>query len=160
ALKGIEHDLPLELRRDAAGPLVNRHDPSRMDRLALLGVEDLVLRIGHRQPSAFPQLDDTEEDNVLASHEHVAKKRLIQPYNADRPARVGHERLEDLEAWPSGRTQRAADDFHRDRDVLTGLERRDVAQAAAIFVADRKTVKEVFDGLKPGALEVRSAPRS
>ena len=43
---------------------------------------------------------------------------------------------------------------------LSGLERCDGLEAAAVFVADRKPVQEIFDGVQPGVLEIGGAPRS
>ena len=41
-----------------------------------------------------------------------------------------------------------------------GLQRGDRLHAAAVFVAERQTVEQVFDGDEAGALEVRGLPRT
>ena len=40
-----------------------------------------------------------------------------------------------------------------------GLQRRNRLQAAAIFVADRKAIQQIFEGDEAGVLEIRGAAR-
>ena len=56
----VVHEPPLHLGGDAAGPLVHRDNPSGVNRLAVLVVEDLVLRVGQLQPALGPHLRRAE----------------------------------------------------------------------------------------------------
>ena len=60
---------------------------------------------------------------------------------------------------PRGR-QVCALDFSQDRGLLAGAQRGNRLHPAAILVAERQPVQEVFDGDEAGALEVRRLPRT
>ena len=163
----------LHLRGDGPGLLVDRDDAARVQRVfvrrrwlnisgvgAVAGVlrQNLVLRILHLQ-AMRRQLQLAEEDDALVRPEYVVEKWLIEPDGAQPAGLVAHHQLEDLESRPPRRTNAAADDLaeHRRRDARPQLRNR--LERAAIFVADRKPVKKVFDGVQAHALEVGSAPR-
>ena len=74
------------------------------------------------------------------------------------PSRSEH--LEDLEARAPRRTDAAADDFASDGGGVARPQRRDRLETAAIFVADRKAIEEVFDRGEADALQIGGAPRS
>ena len=97
---------------------------------------------------------------MLTAREDVAKERLIQPHRANRPAAVVDRRFEDFEAGTPRRSKAASQNPSADRRRLTGFERRDRLQAAAIFVSDGKAIQEIFDRLEAGALEIGRAARS
>jgi hypothetical protein len=86
------------------------------------------------------------------SPKNVLQEGLIHPDRDDRAARITDERLEDFEPWAAGRPDGAALNASRDRDVLAGLERRDCLQVPAIFVTERKSVDEIFDGDEADAM--------
>jgi len=97
---------------------------------------------------------------VLAAREHVAQEWLIQPRGADRSGVAADERLEDLEARAPRRAKAAALDASGDRRGLAWLERGDRLEAAAVFVADRESIQEIFDREQADALEIRRAARA
>ena len=72
-------------------------------------------------------------------------------------AAVVDQRFEDLEPGPPRRAQAAAEHAAGDRRGLARLQRRDRLKAAAIFVAERKAVEEIFDGDEAGVLEIGGA---
>ena len=163
----------LHLRGDGAGLFVDRDDAAgvqrvfiRGRRLRITGVsiiggvlgQNLVLRILHLK-TMRRQLQLSEEDDSLVRPEDVVEEWLIEPDGPQRPGLVAHHELEDLESRPPRRTDAAADDFaeHRRRGARPQL--RNGLERAAIFVADRKPVKKVFDGVQAHALEVGGAPR-
>ena len=159
-LQHVVHQAPLNLRRDAAGLLVDGHDPAGVNRLPFFVVEDFVLRVGELQAGARARIDDAVEHDVLTGHEDVAQKRLVQPDRAHRPALVGDERLENLEAGPAGGAQAAAENPAGDRRRASGPERCDGLEAAAVLVPDGKPIQQIFDGAQSGVLEVRRPPGS
>ena len=55
---------------------------------------------------------------------------------------------------------RAALNAAGDRHVLAGLQRRDRLQVAAVFVAEGKSVEEIFDGDEPDPLQIGGSLRS
>src|SRR2546430_2769485 len=79
-------------------PFVNRNDPSRVDRLALFVLKDFVLGIRELQRRPRAGLGNAVKDHALAGDEDVPQKGLVQPDDAHRPAFVGDERFENLEA--------------------------------------------------------------
>ena len=158
-LQRVVHQLALNLRRDAAGLFIHRHDPARVNRLAILIVQDFVLRVRELQAAVPPHLDRPKQDDVLAAGEHVVQKRLIEPRHEDRPGPIVHGRVEDLEAGPARRSQMATENPAGDRGGLSGLERDDRLQAAAIFVADRKAIQQIFDGDEARVFEIGGTTR-
>src|SRR5437899_3934311 len=78
-LQRVEYDLALNLRRDAPGLLVDRYDSAGVDRLAILFIEDFVLRVGELQAAVASHLDRAEQHDVLSAREDVSEKRLIEP---------------------------------------------------------------------------------
>ena len=65
--------LPLNLRRDASRLLVHRHDAAGVNRLALLVVENFILRVGELQ-AAHAHLDRAKQHDVLSRGEDVPQK--------------------------------------------------------------------------------------
>ena len=59
-------------------------------------------------------------------------------------------------AWLGTRLGRARGDGGRD----AGPEGRDRLEVSAVLVAGRKAVQQIFDGVEPGALEIRGAARA
>src|SRR4029077_17847628 len=66
-------------------------------------------------------------------------------------------RLEDLEPGPACRSESAREHAAGDRRRSARFERGDRLQASAIFVAERETVQQIFDGDEAGALEIGGA---
>ena len=112
------------------------------------------------RPAPGARLDRAVEHDALARGEDVAQKRLVQPDRAQRAALVGDERFENLEAGPPGRAQAATQNPGGDRRRLSGLERGDGLEVAAVFVPDGKPIQQIFDRVQPGVLEIGGAPRS
>ena len=54
---------------------------------------------------------------------------------------------------------RAALNSPGDRHLLSGLQRRNRLQMPAIFVAEGKSVEEIFDGDEADALQIGGSPR-
>ena len=158
-LQRIVHQAPLHLRRHRARSLVHRHDAAGVNRLPLFVVQDFVLRIRELQAGRAAHFDRAEQDHVLSAREDVAQKRLVQPRRAQRPAAIVDRGLEDLETGSSRRAKAARQDAPRDGGNLSRTQRGDRLQAAAIFVANRKAIEEIFDGGQAGAFEIRGASR-
>ncbi len=106
------------------------------------------------------QLELAEEDDALMGPEDVVEKRLVEPDRAQRTGAIADDQLEDLEARPARRANAAADDFAEDRGRDARPQRGDGLERAAIFVADRKSVEQVFDRVQADPLEIRRAPRT
>ena len=70
------------------------------------------------------------------------------------------DRLENFEPGTACRPQPAAENAARDRRVLARLQRCDGLQTAAIFVADRKSIEQIFDRKETSAGEVGCPPRA
>ena len=98
--------------------------------------------------------------DVLAALEDVLQVRLVQPHRAQRSGAVVDRRLEDLEPGAPRRAQAADQHAAGDGGGLSRFQRRDRLQAAAIFVAERKSVEQIFDGDQAGVLEIGGAARS
>ena len=106
------------------------------------------------------QLELAEEDDALMRTEDVVEERLVEPDGAERAGAVAHDQLEDLEARPARRANPAPDDFADDRRRDAGPQRGDRLERAAILVADREPIEEVFDRVQADALEIGRAPRA
>ena len=75
------------------------------------------------------------------------------------PVAIAHQHLEDPEARPARRADAAADDLADDRGGDARAQRRDRLEVAAVLVADRKAVEQIFDGVQADALQVGGAAR-
>ena len=157
-LKRVMHQPALNLRGDPAGLFVHGHDAARMNRLGILFVEDLVLRIRELESAVSPHLGETEQHDALTPGEDVAQERLVQPRRPQRPAWIADERLEDLEPRTPGRAEAAAQDAPRHGRGLTRLERRNRLQMTAILVAKREPVQQIFNRGQAGVSEIGRAP--
>ena len=85
---------------------MNRPMRPRVDGLPFFVVQDLVLQdwsTASRHNRAL-QPDRTRRP-AGRSCEDIAEKRLVEPRRANRAARVGDERFEDLEAWTARGSQ-------------------------------------------------------
>ena len=91
--------------------------------------------------------------------EHIAQERLIEPDRAERATTVSHQELENLEARSAGGSHAAANDLADNGRLNAGAQRRNRPEIAAILVANRETIKEIFDGVEADALQIRGAPR-
>ena len=109
-LQDVVDQPPLHLRRHASGLLVDRDDPSRMNGVGVLVLDDLVLRIGQLEASVAAHLHQTEQHDILPSREHIAEKRLIEPAHVQRAGRILDGRLEDLESRTPRRAEPADED--------------------------------------------------
>ncbi len=92
--------------------------------------------------------------------EDVVEKRLVEPDGTQRAGAIADDQLEDLETRAPRRTDAAPDDVADDRGGDTRAQRRDRLECAAIFVADRKAVEQVFDRVQAHAFEIGGAPRT
>jgi hypothetical protein len=90
----------------------------------------------------------------------VLEKRLIRPHRLDLAARVLHERGEQAKAGSTCGLQARRQHFAADGNRLSRLDRHDRLQPAAIFVANRKSKQQIFDGEQAGLLEIRGFPRT
>ena len=105
------------------------------------------------------QLELAKEDDSLVRPEDVVEKRLVEPDRSQRPRAIAHDQLEDLEARQTRRANAAAHDFSEDRGRDAWPQFGDGCEGAAVFVADRKSVEQVFDRVQAHPLEVRRPPR-
>ena len=156
-LERLVHKSSLHLGRDAARLLVDRHDSPGVNRLPVLVVQDLVLRVGQLQSAGAAHLDGSEQHDVLSRRKHVPQKRLVEPRDANRPGAIVDRGVENLEARTSRRAQAAAEQPAGHRRRLAGLERRDALQTTAVFVPDRKPCEQILEGDQSDALEVGGA---
>ena len=166
----LVHDRALHLRRQGPRLLVDRDDAAGVQGIfvglgagggfvvALL-LQDLVLRVLQLQ-AVRGQLELPEQDDPLVGTEHVGEKRLVEEHRAQRAGGVAHEQLEDLEPRAPRRPDAAADHVADDGGGRAGTQRGDRLEAAAILVADREAIQQVFDGLQPDPLQVGGAPRA
>ena len=129
-----------------------------MDRFAVLVVEDLVLRVGQLQTAVTAHLDSAEQARPAARATNTSRRNgwfshvaRIEPLgsvtSASKILKPGRrvDRRPQLETRPD------------DRGDLAGPQRRNRLKAAAIFVADRKPVQQIFDGEKADAFEIGGA---
>ena len=65
-----------------------------------------------------------------------------------------------LKRGPPRRPDAAADDLADDGGRLRRAQRGDGLEVAAILVANRKAVEQVFDGVETDAFEIGGAPRA
>ncbi len=160
----VVDDTALDFRGHAAGLLVDGHDSPRVNRLALDIVsrfpQDLVLRVHELQAAAAAHLDLAKADDVDPHDEDVLEKRLVEPDRAQRAARIRDQYFENLEPGAARRPYAAADDAAGDRRCLARFEGRDRLQVAAVFVANGKTVQEIFEREEAGARQVGGATRT
>jgi hypothetical protein len=115
------------------------------------------LRIGDLQADGAAHLDQAVQHDVLAAHEDVFQVRLVQPHRAQRPAPVVDRRFEDLEAGPPRRAQAADQHAARDGGGLSRRQRRDRLKTAAVFVAQRESIEEIFESDEAGMLKIGGA---
>jgi hypothetical protein len=94
---------------------------------------------------------------MLTGREHVAQERLVEPGDTERSARIADERLEDLEAGAAGVPQATTEDARVDRGDLSRPERPNRPEPAAVLVAQRESVQEIFDGRQARASEICGA---
>ncbi len=160
ALQRVVDEPPLHLRRHAPDLLVHGHDPAGVNRLAVLVVEDLVLRVGQLQAAAAPHLDLPEQDDVLPAREDVAEERLVQPRHANGRRAVVDHRVENLEAGTPRGPEAAAQHAPGHGYGPGRLERSNRLEPAAVFVANRKAIEQIFERDQAGVLEIRRAPGS
>jgi hypothetical protein len=106
------------------------------------------------------QLELAVEHDPLVGMKDVGEKRLIEPDGAQHPGAIAHQHLENREARPPRRTLAAADDVGQHRHCHARLQRRDRPERAAILVAHREAIQEIFDRRQTDALEVRGASRA
>ena len=94
--QGAVHDRALHLRRQCAGLLVDRNDPSGVQRVVVrlalcrvgvcavrisFGLDDFVLRILQLQP-VRRQFEAAEQDHALMGMEDVVEKWLVEEHRA------------------------------------------------------------------------------
>ncbi len=89
----------------------------------------------------------------------VVEKRLVEPDRAQRTRPIADDQLENLETRPARRANAAAHDFSEDRRRDAWPQFGDGVEGAAVFVADWKSVEQVFDRVQAHPLEVRRPPR-
>ena len=154
----------LHFRRHRAGLLIDRNDATGMDgqcvfdlaTVAFNCIDDFVIRVHHLKTRS--RFHRAKQHHLYIAAQDVLQKRLIHPHRHNRPAGVANERLENLEPGPPGGPQTAALNAAGDRYLLTGLQRRDRLQVAAIFVAEGETIKQVLDSCETHALKIGRAP--
>ena len=163
ALQDVVDETPLHLRRDPARLLVDRHDASRVDRLALafLIVEKLVLRVGQLQAARC----DARRPRRRAPR--------AGPPSGRRGGTAGSARSR--ECWPVGSPTSASKILKPGRrvDRTPELRIRPVMDAArpgeataigcepaSVLVAQGKAVEQVFDGVKTALREIGRPPWS
>ncbi len=78
-LQHLVNQLPLNLRRDAPGLLVDRHDAASMNRLPFLILQNFVLRVRELEATLATHVHAAEEHDTLARLEHVSQEGLVQP---------------------------------------------------------------------------------
>ena len=151
------HQRALHPRRDRPGLLVDRHDAAGVDRRIVfirIAADDFVFRIGELQSTAAAELDRAVEHDQLAGLEDVAQERLIRKHRAHRTGLVLDDQFEQPEAGPARRPNPARQDFAGDRRRGAGSQARDRQERRSIFVPQRKTQQQIFDGEQAHALEV------
>ncbi len=151
----------VEIRRDHAGALVDRHDAAGVQWLALAVVGE-HLELGRRelQPAAAPVLGAAEQHDAQVGLDHVLEERLVRPHHLHLARGVLHQRREQLEAGPARAGQAAVQHFPQHGRRQAGLEAADRLEAAAVLVAARKAEQQVLDRSQPGLLEVGGAARA
>ena len=76
------------------------------------------------------------------------------------PLGVAEDGVEDLEAAAARDGQVGALDLAEHRRPCARAQRGDRLHPAAVFVAERQPIEEIFDGDEAGALEVRGLARA
>ena len=109
---------PLHLRRDRSRALVHRHDPAGVQRVGVVGLDELEVGVGELQARVRVPLERPVEHEVIAGVELVLQERRVEPRHPRRPARVANERFEDAEPGAARRAQPALDDLAADGDRL------------------------------------------
>jgi hypothetical protein len=159
----LPHEPPLHVRGHAPRPLVDGHDASGVNRRRFVRLrvahDDLELRIRDLHPARSPVFDFAVEHDLLMRADDVFQEGLIGPDRLHLAAAILHERGEETKAGPTGGLQTRVQHFPADRRGLTGFERNDGLKTAAIFVAERKTKQQIFDGEEAGLLQVGGLAR-
>ena len=158
-LQRLVHEPPLHLRRDGAGLLVDGHDAARVNGLSFFVVENLILRVRNLQGDRPAHFDRAVQHDTLPAHEDVPQVRLVQPHGAQRSAAVVDRGLENLEAGTPRGSKAARQHPAGDRRRLSGFQRGNRLQPAAIFIAQRKPVQQILDSRESRVLQVGGAPR-
>ena len=161
ALQRVVHETPLHLRRDAAGSSrrparCGRCESSRASSSSRISYCGLV---SCRPP--WPRISTGPNSTTCCPRAKTSRRNgWFSQVARSAPLASLDERLEDLEAGPPRRAQPAAQDASGDRRGLSRLERGDRLQAAAVFVAERKAVQQIFDGMQARARQIGRAPRA
>ncbi len=94
------------------------------------------------------------------ARKHVGEKRLVHPRAADGAARVADDGVKNLEAAPARDREIGGLDLAEHRRLGAGPQRGNRLHAAAVLVAERQSVQQIFDDDEAGAFEVRGLPRT
>ncbi len=153
-LQRLGDQLALHLRGNRPRALVHRDDPSGVQRLDLVGVDDFELRVGDLQAAVLVALERAVDHQPLPGPDLIFQKRRVEPGQPHGARGVAHQRLEDAEARTPRAAQAAGDDIAADRDGLALAQRGNRLKPAAVFVPARKAIQEVFDRVQAGAGKV------
>ena len=154
----LPHELALHVRRDRARLFVERHDAARVHAGQILG-DELELRV-HEVQARRVELHVAEDDDLEMRLENVGEEPLVHPGAADGAAGIADHGMEDREPASPGRRQLRALDVAENRRLGAGAQRGDWLHAAPVFIPERQSIEQVFNGDEPGALEIRGSPRA
>ena len=167
----LVHNRPLHLRRERPGFLVDGDDAAGVQGILFslrrgvprvfvaFRLQDFVLRVEQLQP-VRRELELSEEDDALMRSKHVTEERLVEEDGAQGPGAIAHEHLENLEARSPGRADAAGHHLPHDGRGGAGPQRGDRLKRAAVLVAGREPVEQIFDRVEADALQIGGTSRA
>ena len=134
----VGHEPTLHLRRDRLDPLVDRNDAAAMDRLDIVVLDDLELRVRDLQPCPLIALERAVDDQPQSRPDLILQVGGVEPGEPQRTGGIAQQGFEDPHARPPRAAQAARDHVAGRRDGLAFAQRGDRLQPPAVFVAQGK----------------------
>ena len=162
-LESRVHDPAHRLRGDAAGLLVDGHDPARMNPRVVLGVgrQQLIGGVRQLQAAARPAaLHPAEQRHPASRRQDVGQERLVEVHRPNPAGSIGDHRLDDAKAPAPGRAHAAREDLADDGREVAGAELRDRLDAITVLVAQGQAQQQVLEHVESRAREVGRPARA
>ncbi len=158
-IERLAHEPALHVRRHGAGLLVERHDASGVER-----------RPGRRPTSSYSGFRKCRPDESSFTSPKTTTCRCGLRMSARNAWFIQVQRMAPLAspttAWKIRKPRRrvsgdvGALDLAEDGRLRARAQRGDRLHAAAVLVAERQPVEQIFDGDEAGALEIRRLARA